>query len=67
MIKTESGRISKSQVWQIAAMALQSINVAVLVAFGVPAEYMALAVAGVQIASGYVSMKLRMVTTEPMR
>lgn len=66
-LQTKSGRYSDSQIWQFAALILQSINVSVLMAFGVPAEYMAIAVFLLQVISGWVAMRLRTVTDEAMK
>lgn len=66
-LKTKSGRFSESQKWQLWSILLQSVNVSALVAFGFPTEYVAAGVMIVQAVSGYVAMRYRMITSEPMK
>lgn len=66
MIKTQTGRISRTQVLQIICTVLQTINVSAFVALGFPAEYVALATMIITAVQSGLSMYLRKVTVEPL-
>lgn len=66
-LRTKSGRISRSQKWQIVSIIVHGVTAAGLVAAGLPAQYAPLANMVIGIAQGLVAMRMRTITSEPMQ
>lgn len=67
MLRTESGRLSRTQKLQIVSSILQGVNVSAFVAFGFPAEWVAAGAMVITMLQSSLTMYIRLTTVEQMK